>query len=90
VTNDFISLLKDSSLVSMVTLLDLTGAYQRIASQTFDYFGTGLLVAALYLIIGLPFVRLARWTEERLAVDKRKHTHRPGLTRKPSPADPPT
>ncbi len=62
VTNDFISLLKDSSLVSMVTLLDLTGAYQRIASQTFDYFGTGLLVAAIYLLIGLPFVRLARFT----------------------------
>jgi polar amino acid transport system substrate-binding protein len=79
VTNDFISLLKDSSLVSMVTLLDLTGAYQRIASQTFDYFGAGLLVAAIYLLIGLPFVRLARFTEERLAVDSRKPGQRPGL-----------
>lgn len=79
VTNDFISLLKDSSLVSMVTLLDLTGAYQRIASQTFDYFGTGLLVAAIYLLIGLPFVRLARYTEEKLAVDHRRPGNRPGL-----------
>lgn len=79
VTNDFISLLKDSSLVSMVTLLDLTGAYQRIATQTFDYFGTGLLIAAIYLLIGLPFVRLARWTEERLAVDQRKRNQRPGV-----------
>lgn len=66
VTNDFISLLKDSSLVSMVTLVDLTGAYKQIATQTFDYFGAGLLVAALYLIIGLPFVRLARFTEDQL------------------------
>ena len=72
VTNDFISLLKDSSLVSMVTLLDLTGVYNRIATQTFDYFGTGLLIAAIYLLIGLPFVRLARWTEQRLAVDSRR------------------
>lgn len=79
VTNDFISLLKDSSLVSMVTLLDLTGVYNRIATQTFDYFGTGLLIAAVYLLIGLPFVRLARWTEERLAVDKRKPGQRPGI-----------
>lgn len=79
VTNDFISLLKDSSLVSMVTLLDLTGAYNRIASQTFDYFGTGLLIAAIYLLIGLPFVRLARYTEERLAVDQRKPGQKPGL-----------
>lgn len=79
VTNDFISLLKDSSLVSMVTLLDLTGAYNRIASQTFDYFGTGLMIASIYLLIGLPFVRLARFTEERLAVDQRKSGQRPGL-----------
>ena len=79
VTNDFISLLKDSSLVSMVTLLDLTGAYNRIATQTFDYFGTGLLIAAIYLLIGLPFVRLARYTEEKLAVDQRKPGQKPGL-----------
>ena len=71
VTNDFISLLKDSSLVSMVTLVDLTGAYKQIATQTFDYFGAGLLVAGLYLLIGLPFVRLAQWTENLLAVDGR-------------------
>ena len=85
VTNDFISLLKDSSLVSMVTLVDLTGAYNRIATQTFDYFGTGLLIAAIYLLIGLPFVRLARFTEERLAVDRRRPGQRPGMFNLPIP-----
>lgn len=79
ITNDFISLLKDSSLVSAVTLIDLTGAYNRIATQTFDYFGTGILIAAIYLLIGLPFVRLARYTEEKLAVDQRRPGQRPGL-----------
>lgn len=77
VTNDFISLLKDSSLVSMVTLIDLTGAYKQIATQTFDYFGAGLLVAAFYLLIGLPFVRLARFTEQRLLpANQRRPTRR--------------
>jgi polar amino acid transport system substrate-binding protein len=65
-TNDFIALLKDSSLVSALTLLELTGAYNRLATQTFDYFGTGLLVATIYLLIGLPFVRIARWLEGQL------------------------
>jgi polar amino acid transport system substrate-binding protein len=65
-TNDFIALLKDSSLVSALTLLELTGAYNRLATQTFDYFGSGLLVAAIYLLIGLPFVRLARLLEKRV------------------------
>ncbi len=72
VTNDFISLLKDSSLVSMVTLVDLTGAYKQIATQTFDYFSAGLLVATFYLLIGLPFVRLARFTEQKLNPGSRK------------------
>ncbi|HRJ74266.1 MAG TPA: ABC transporter substrate-binding protein/permease [Terrimicrobiaceae bacterium] len=85
VTNDFISLLKDSSLVSMVTLVDLSGAYKQIATQTFDYFGTGLLVAVIYLLIGLPFVRLARFTEERLAVDQRRPGQKPGLFSLPRP-----
>jgi polar amino acid transport system substrate-binding protein len=65
-TNDFIALLKDSSLVSALTMVELTGAYNRLATQTFDYFGTGLLVALLYLLLGLPFARLARSMEERL------------------------
>ena len=65
-TNDFISLLKDSSLVSMITLLELTGAYQRLATQHYDYFLLGAVVAAFYLLLGLPFVRLARRLEAKL------------------------
>ena len=66
-TNDFIALLKDSSLVSALTLLELTGAYNRLATETFDYFGAGLLIALIYLLLGLPFVRIARSLESRLA-----------------------
>ena len=65
-TNDFIALLKDSSLVSALTMVELTGAYNRLATETFDYFGAGLLVAFLYLLLGLPFVRLARLMEKGL------------------------
>ncbi|MFM9148158.1 MAG: amino acid ABC transporter permease, partial [Verrucomicrobiota bacterium] len=58
--------LKDSSLVSMITLLELTGAYQRLAPQHYDYFLLGAVVAGFYLLLGLPFVRLARRLEARL------------------------
>ncbi|MGO9602624.1 MAG: ABC transporter substrate-binding protein/permease [Candidatus Binataceae bacterium] len=68
-TNDFISLLKDSSLVSVITMSELTRTYEQLSTTYYDYFGTGLLVGAVYLLIGLPFVRLARWTEQRLTVD---------------------
>jgi polar amino acid transport system substrate-binding protein len=76
-TNDFISLLKDSSLVSVITMAELTRTYEQLSTTYYDYFGTGLLVGAVYLLIGLPFVRLARWTERRLNVDSR--VRRPAL-----------
>lgn len=66
-TNDFISLLKDSSLVSVITLTELTQTYIRLSSTYFDYFGTGLMVGLAYLLLGLPFVRLAKLAERRLA-----------------------
>nr|WP_321986221.1 ABC transporter permease subunit [uncultured Lichenicoccus sp.] len=66
-TNDFISLLKDSSLVSVITLTELSSTYVRLSTTYFDYLGTGLLIGAAYLLLGLPFVHLARLAERRLA-----------------------
>jgi len=65
VTNDFISLLKDSSLVSVITMVELTKVYNQVAATYFDYLGTGIIVAIIYLLIGLPFVRLAKYFEKR-------------------------
>ena len=66
-TNDFIALLKDSSLVSVVTLTELTKTYTTLANSTRDHLGLGLLVALCYLVVGLPFARLARVVEARFA-----------------------
>jgi polar amino acid transport system substrate-binding protein len=65
-TNDFIALLKDSSLVSVVTLTELTKTYSMLANATHDHLGLGAVVATWYLVIGLPFVFLARRLERRL------------------------
>jgi polar amino acid transport system substrate-binding protein len=67
VTNDFIALLKDSSLVSVVTVTELTKTYGSLAAATRDHLGLGLLVGAIYLAMGLPFARLSRFVEARLA-----------------------
>ena len=71
VTNDFIALFKDSSIVSVITMVELTKVYGQLASAYYDYIGIGVMTAAIYFILGLPFVRLARWAEARLATDKR-------------------
>jgi polar amino acid transport system substrate-binding protein len=65
-TNDFIALLKDSSLISVVTLAELTKTYSMLANATHDHLGLAVLVGAWYLLIGLPFVLLARRLERRL------------------------
>ena len=71
ITNDFISLLKDSSLVSVIAMVELTKTYNQLAATYYDFFGTGLLVAGIYLLIGLPFVKLAKWAEGRFSTNPR-------------------
>lgn len=66
ITNDFISLLKDSSLVSIITMVDLTKVYGQVSATYYDYFGPGIIVAVIYLLLGLPFVRFSRYAERRL------------------------
>jgi polar amino acid transport system substrate-binding protein len=70
VTNDFIALLKDSSLVSVITMVELTKMYDQLAATNYDYIGIGLLTAAIYFVLGLPIARLSRTLEARLAYMK--------------------
>jgi His/Glu/Gln/Arg/opine family amino acid ABC transporter permease subunit len=70
VTNDFIALLKDSSLVSVITMVELTKMYGQLAATNYDYIGIGLLTAAIYFLLGLPIARLSRVLESRLAYMK--------------------
>lgn len=71
-TNDFIALLKDSSLVSLVTLTELTKTYGSLANAMRDHLGLGVVVAAIYLLMGLPFARLARYAEAHFGRHLRK------------------
>ncbi len=71
-TNDFIALLKDSSLISVVTLTELTKTYTSLAAAMRDHLGLGALVALFYLGLSLPFARLSRWVEARLGAHLRR------------------
>ncbi|HVF91495.1 MAG TPA: ABC transporter substrate-binding protein/permease [Blastocatellia bacterium] len=71
VTNDFIALFKDSSIVSVITMVELTKVYGQLASSNYDYIGIGILTAGIYFLLGLPFIKLARWAENHFAFDKR-------------------
>jgi polar amino acid transport system substrate-binding protein len=64
-TNDFVALLKDSSLVSVLTVLELTKETQIFATNLGSWVVPGTLCAALYLAMSLPLAAAARWLERR-------------------------
>ncbi|MGB4407355.1 MAG: amino acid ABC transporter permease [Sphaerochaeta sp.] len=66
VGNEFISMLKDSSLVSAIALSDILRKGREYISRTFLSLETMLIVALVYLVITLILSRLVGMLEERL------------------------
>jgi His/Glu/Gln/Arg/opine family amino acid ABC transporter permease subunit len=62
-TNDFVALLKDSSLVSVITVVELTKQTQIFATNIGSWVIPGLLCAGLYLAMSLPLAHVARRLE---------------------------
>lgn len=66
VTNDFVALLKDSSLISVITVVELTKRMTILAVELRDWLTPGLMCAALYFAMSFPLARWARRIERRL------------------------
>ncbi|HTG89636.1 MAG TPA: ABC transporter substrate-binding protein/permease [Vicinamibacterales bacterium] len=64
-TNDFVAMLKDSSLVSVLTVVELTKQTQIFATNIGSWVIPGAICAALYLAMSLPLAALARALERR-------------------------
>jgi polar amino acid transport system substrate-binding protein len=67
-TNDFVAMLKDSSLVSVLTVLELTKQTQIFATNLGSWVIPGSVCAALYLAMSLPLAALARRMERQWRV----------------------
>ena len=66
--NQFINLVKNSSVLAIVAGLDLMYQGDLIASDTFNTFDTYIVVEAFYLILTLPLSYLMKYVERRLEV----------------------
>jgi His/Glu/Gln/Arg/opine family amino acid ABC transporter permease subunit len=62
-TNDFVALLKDSSLVSVITVVELTKQTSIFAANIGSWVVPGAVCAALYLVLSLPIAHAARRLE---------------------------
>jgi polar amino acid transport system permease protein len=67
VGNEFIALLKDTSLVSILAVADLLRRGREFASESFTYFETYTVIALVYLLITLLLSKLVSRMEERLS-----------------------
>ncbi|MHC1771503.1 MAG: amino acid ABC transporter permease [Flexilinea sp.] len=68
--NEFISLLKDSSLVSVVAVADLTRRGREFMSMTFLPIETWAMVALLYLLMTLISARIVNIIEKKTKMEK--------------------
>jgi polar amino acid transport system substrate-binding protein len=68
VTNDFIALFKDTSVCSVITLVELTKEYSILANSTGGAIEFALAAATLYMVMSVPLSWFSRWSERRLGI----------------------
>jgi len=68
-TNDFVALFKDTSVVSIIAVVELSKEYQILTKSGGGYLQIGLCTAALYLVMSVPLGYLSRYLEQRWAVE---------------------
>jgi cystine transport system permease protein len=69
--NSLISLVKDTSLVSVITVTELLRSAQEVIASTFQPLPLYLGVAAIYWVLCTALESLQRWLEDRLALPGR-------------------
>ena len=70
--NEFIALLKDSSLVSVIGFEELTRRGQLIIARTYASLEIWLCVAIIYLVMTVSISRLVAWLERRYKIDDQR------------------
>lgn len=69
--NEFIALIKETSVVSFIAVVDVTKAFRQIGDSNYSYIIPYLLLALVYLILVIGISRLVKLMERRLAKNER-------------------
>ena len=70
--NEFIALLKETSVVSFITVVDLTKSFQNIANSTYEYIIPYIVLALIYLVLVLAVTGVIKLIERRLRAGDRR------------------
>ena len=69
--NEFISLIKETSVLSLIAVTDLTKSFKAIAESTYEYFIPYIMLAVSYFVIVYVISLLVKFIERRLARNER-------------------
>lgn len=69
VTNDFIALFKDTSVCSVITIVELTKQYSILANSTLKVLEFAVATSVLYLAMSWPLSWFARFYEKKLEAE---------------------
>ena len=64
--NEFIALIKETSVAGFITVMDLTRAFQAIANSTYEFVVPYLILAVFYLVIVILITLLIKFLEKKL------------------------
>lgn len=70
-TGQFASIIKDSSLLSIIAVIEITQTMREISAQNFKLFECYLVLGALYLLLTLPLSFVSKRLERRFSYENR-------------------
>jgi len=70
--NDFVAMIKDSALVSVLGVRDMTQSARLHSASSFQFFLTYSILTFLYLLLTISLTRLVRYVERQSATDGQK------------------
>ena len=64
--NEFITLVKETSIVGFISIIDLTLAFRKVANATFDYNTVYLVMGVVYFALVMIFTLILNFIEKRV------------------------
>ena len=65
--NEFVALIKETSVVSFITVIDLYSAFRALATASFNYKGIYLIMGVVYFVIIFIFTYLIKLLEKKVS-----------------------
>ncbi|WP_162011619.1 ABC transporter substrate-binding protein/permease [Streptococcus sp. S784/96/1] len=67
--NEFVINIKDTSVLNVISVVELYFSGKTVATQTYQYFQTFTIIAVIYFILTFTITRILRYIEKRMDTD---------------------